>query len=197
VTRLAAIVLAAGQARRFGADKLLQPFRGAPLLAHAVNAARAAPVDRIVIVKRPGAALETLCAALAAEDARIALVDSASDLLSDSLLVGLAATCGAPGTFVFLGDMPLIPAELPKLMAARLNGAFAVQPIHEGKPGHPVLLSARAAALAAHVSGDRGAGEILRQHAKEVAYIEMEDERVALDVDTKADYEALMRRNED
>ena len=39
----AAIVLAAGSARRFGGRKLLAPFDGRPLLHHALAAARAAP----------------------------------------------------------------------------------------------------------------------------------------------------------
>jgi molybdenum cofactor cytidylyltransferase len=197
VTKLAAIVLAAGHARRFGADKLMQEFRGAPLLSHAVAAARAAPVERIVLVTRPGEALDTFCAAACAEEQRITSVKVASEALSDSLRAGLAAISGADGVFVFLGDMPLVPEGLTARMAERLEGAFAVQPAFAGKPGHPVLLSARAAALAQNVSGDRGAGEILRQHAGEVAYIETEDECVALDIDTKADYEALMRRGED
>jgi molybdenum cofactor cytidylyltransferase len=197
VTRLAAIVLAAGHARRFGADKLMQPFRSAPLLAHAISAARSDWVERIVIVARPSHAVDALCRAVRAEDSRIVCVRIASGALSDSLRAGLAAIADAEGVFVFLGDMPLVPEGLVDRMAARLEGAFAVQPVFAGRPGHPVLLSARAAALARNVSGDRGAGEILRQHAGEVAYIETDDERVALDIDTRADYEALMRRGED
>lgn len=197
MTQFAAIVLAAGQARRFGEDKLLQPVHGAPIVAHAINTARAAPVQRIVIVRRPGPVLDALCRAHAADDARIVLAENASEFLSDSLRAGLAAVRGAGGTFVFLGDMPLVPPELPALMAERLAGAFAVQPRFAGKPGHPVLLSARAAALAENVSGDKGAGEILRHHASEVAYIDTDDEGVALDIDTKADYDALIRRAKD
>lgn len=196
MTGLAAIVLAAGQARRFGADKLLQPLQGSPLISHAISAARAAPVLRIVVVKRPGAALDAVCRAHADADARIVLAECASEFLSDSLRTALAEARGADGTFVFLGDMPLVPSDLPALMATRLGEAFAVQPRFAGKPGHPVLLSARAVTLAENVSGDRGAGEILRHHADEVAYIDTDDAGVALDIDTMADYDALMRRED-
>ena len=51
---LAAVVLAAGSARRFGSDKLSAQFRGEPLVRHAIRAARAAPVDRVIVVAAPG-----------------------------------------------------------------------------------------------------------------------------------------------
>ena len=44
---LVALVLAAGSARRFGSDKLSAPFRGLPLVRHAIRAARANPVDSL------------------------------------------------------------------------------------------------------------------------------------------------------
>ena len=50
-------VLAAGSATRFGSDKLSALLDGEPLLFHAVRAARAAPVSRVIVVARPG--LET------------------------------------------------------------------------------------------------------------------------------------------
>ena len=47
---LAALVLAAGAGVRFGGNKLSAHFRGEPLIVHAVRAARAAPVERVVVV---------------------------------------------------------------------------------------------------------------------------------------------------
>lgn len=189
----AAVVLAAGRARRFGADKLSQPFDGAPLVGGAIKVACAAPVERIAIVVRPGSALQDYCSSVAAQDPRVAVVESDNEALSDSLRAGLAAVPRLDGTFVFLGDMPCAPPGLAARMAQRLGAAFAVQPMVDGKPGHPVLLSPRAAALAQLIQGDRGAGEMLRQHAAEVAYMEMDEPGVTLDIDTTADYEALTR----
>lgn len=48
------VVLAGGRATRFGADKLAQPYRGQPLLHHAVH--RLAEVcDDVIVVLAPGA----------------------------------------------------------------------------------------------------------------------------------------------
>lgn len=189
---LSAIVLAAGRARRFGADKLLQEFEGAPILAHALNAARAAPVARVIIVKRPGVELDRLCRAAAADDPRIEIVEIDSDAMSGSLRAGLAAAAG--GAFVFLGDMPRVPHAMAGRLAERIGDALAAAPVFEGRPGHPVLLSARAMTLAEGLEGDQGLGAALRARADEVVLVETQDEGVVLDVDTAADFERLVKR---
>jgi molybdenum cofactor cytidylyltransferase len=98
---LAAVVLAAGSARRFGSDKLSATFDGKPLISHAIRAAQAAPVDRVVVVAHPALDLGA--------STELALVRLASGALSDSLRAGLAAAGDVDGLFVFLGDMPLVP----------------------------------------------------------------------------------------
>ena len=52
---IAGLVLAAGEARRFGASKQLARFRGRPLLEHALAAMAAAPLQRLVVVLGAGA----------------------------------------------------------------------------------------------------------------------------------------------
>lgn len=179
--RLAAIVLAAGHARRFGGDKLRAPFRGEPLVAHAIRAARAAPVERVVVVCRAPFGL-------GGEELTIA-----SDALSDSLRAGLGAVADMDGAFVFLGDMPLIPPAIAPLLAARLGGRFAAVPTRDGQPGHPVLLAVRAFAPAAALTGDRGAGALLRTR-DDVAWVACGEPGVLLDVDAVADLARLEHR---
>ena len=189
--RLAAVVLAAGSSRRFGANKLLELFQGEPLVVHAIRAACAAPVERIVVVKQPNAEVTRHCRAIADADPRVELIALESAFLSESLRAGLQAVTDADGVFVFLGDMPLTPPHLAARLADKLGDRFAAVPTCQGRPGHPVLLSARAAALAQHLSGDQGAGALLRRLASDVAHFETHDDRVIFDVDTREDYERL------
>lgn len=192
---LVSLVLAAGHARRFGEDKLLKPLQGAPIIAYAMKAARAAPAARVIVVKRPGAALDQACRDAAEGDARVRFLDIDSAAMSDSLRAGLQAAGDAAGVFVFLGDMPLTPPHLAASLADKLEGHFAVAPRFAGAPGHPVLLSARAVQAAMTLEGDRGAGALLRQHEAEMAFLDIEDERVIIDVDTLEDYQRLARRD--
>ncbi len=184
-----ALVLAAGSARRFGADKLAARFRGEPLLAHAIRAARAAPVDRVIVACRPGADIGEWPGAPPVERAE---VDSTA--LSQSLRAAVAAAGNADGAFVFLGDMPLVPHDLAARLAAAIGDGYAAMPRVDGRPGHPVLLSARAMADAAALSGDEGAGRLLRARA-DVAFIACDEPGAVLDVDRAEDLATLAEKD--
>lgn len=178
---LAAIVLAAGRATRFGADKLLADFRGEPLVAHALRAALAAPVARVVLVGGTHLPISA--------DPRLSRVDGGAGL-ADSLKAGLAAVGEVDGVFVFLGDMPLVPHGLAARLAEALGDALAAVPGRDGQPGHPVLLSRAAMALVEGLAGDNGLGKLLRSRA-DVVRLAVDDAGAVADVDTPTDLGAL------
>lgn len=182
---LAAIVLAAGAGRRFGGGKLSALFRGEPLIAHAIRAARAAPVERVIVVCPPGLDIGGWPGTPSVEALRIA-----SPELSASLKAGIAAAQGCDGAFVFLGDMPLVPHEMAASLASMLDANFAAVPRHGGKSGHPVLLSACAFPEIAGLTGDQGAGPLLKARA-DVAFLDWPDNGVLIDVDRVEDLAAL------
>lgn len=187
----AALVLAAGSASRFGSDKLSATLDGMPLVQHAIRAARAAPVRRVVLVARPGLSLEVPANGTDAPPVEILRVQSTA--LSTSLKAGIAAIGDVDGLFVFLGDMPRVPHREAARLAAMLDDNFAALPRHQGRPGHPVLLSARALPHLATLTGDRGAGQILRGR-EDIAWDNVEDPAVLLDIDTPDELAALTRQ---
>ena len=188
--RLVALVLAAGAARRFGSDKLSASFRGEPLVRHAIRVARAAPVERVIVVCGHDLAVGEWPGEPPVETVRMA-----SAALSDTLKAGIAAAGEAAGAFVFLGDMPLIPADIARRLAEALDGNFAAIPRHAGKNGHPVLLAHRAFAAIAELAGDQGAGRLLRQHG-DVAFVDVGEDTILLDVDRVEDLVRLEGRDE-
>lgn len=183
--RLAAVVLAAGKATRFGGDKLSALLEGEPLLHHAIRAARAAPVERVIVVTRTGLDIGQWPGEPTVERAEIA-----SNALSVSLRVGIAAAQGMDGVFVFLGDMPRVPPQVAGQLARLLGDNYAAVPRYAGKSGHPVLLSARSFADIALLTGDAGAGKLLKTHS-DVAFVDCDDPGVLLDVDRPEDLDAL------
>ncbi len=179
----AAILLAAGHARRFGGDKLSARFRGAPLLSHALAAARAAAVERVILVGRgPVEGIEAT--------PPVTQVTIASDGLAQSLAAGLAAAGDVAGAFVFLGDMPLVPHAMAARLADALGDGFAALPRYDRRPGHPVLLARRAFATIMALRGDEGAGRLLRERA-DVVWLDTSDAGVVLDVDRLEDLDQL------
>lgn len=186
--KLVAIVLAAGSSTRFGGDKLSASFRGEPLLHHAIRAARTAPVDEVLVVARPDQPVGEWSG-----DPQVRSVPISSTALSESLKAGIAATGAVDAAFVFLGDMPLVPVEIAGRLAARLGNHYAAMPHHDGQPGHPVLLSARAFADVAGLEGDEGAGRLLKQR-DDVIFDDWPDERIHLDIDRVADLARLEAR---
>lgn len=184
---LAAIVLAAGAASRFGADKLAATFRGEPLLHHAIRAARAAPVERVIVVTGRHADPGDWPGEPPVEVIRIA-----STALSDSLKAGIAAAGDVDGAIVFLGDMPLVPHDAAHTLAAALGGHYAAVVRHEGEQGHPVLLSRRAFGDVMALTGDAGAGKLLKPRA-DIATLDWPDPGVRIDIDRREDLDRLER----
>lgn len=189
--RLDAIVLAAGLGARFGGQKLLAPYRGAPLLAHALRAARQAPVREVVVVTGDdldaGPAAD-LSATDAAAPLRLVTADRRREGMSASLRAGLAALAAdCEGVFVFLGDMPLIPRETPVALAGALGSALAAAPVFDGQRGHPVLLTAALFDPLMALEGDDGARAVLKSLGARLAIVEVDDPGVLFDVDRPAD----------
>lgn len=186
--RLEAIVLAAGAGTRFGGGKLLAVHRGRPLLDHALDAALAAPVDRVTVVIRPGdTAVTDLVAARAAPRLRTLIAPDAAEGLGASLRHGAAALDPASdGVFVFLGDMPDVPQDLAGALAAKLApGVEIVAPVHAGRRGHPVLFSRGCFEGLAALGGDRGAQGLMTKRA--LALLDTGAPGVLFDVDHRED----------
>lgn len=190
-----AILLAAGQATRMGQPKQLLDWQGQPLVRHVAQIALASPLAGLVVVL--GAYAPQVRAALVGLAGPLTLVtctDYATGQAA-SLRCGLAAL--PPETsaaLVLLADQPLItPALIEHLLAAfaATPAALAVVPRYQGRRGNPVLLAAALFAELRALEGDRGARDLLQQHAEHVRWLELDDPAVLSDLDTPDDYRRL------
>lgn len=137
------VVLAAGRARRFGADKRWATCRGEPLLAHALTVARAVCDRVLVVVDAPDARLNALLDRLPAE---VVICPEASDGLAASRRCALTRLEGdhtVEGVLIFLGDMPDVrPVDALRLIRSMRVAGRPVRPVHDDRPGHPVACPA-------------------------------------------------------
>jgi len=189
-----AIILAGGAGSRFGGGKLLTPYRSGLLLDGAVHAAMAAPVERVILVTghdadRVGHAAAKLAArAYPQRRFDVVFAERHAEGMAFTLQAGVAALSdNVGGAFVFLGDMPDIPVQVPAQLAARLGSRSAAAPLFNGKRGHPVLFAARLFPALLSLSGDQGARKILDALGEDLALLNVDHPGVLFDVDRPSD----------
>jgi molybdenum cofactor cytidylyltransferase len=110
--------------------------------------------------------------------------------LSTSLRCGIASLPeDAQAVLVLLADMPRISAaHIDRLIEAWDPARPAIiVPQHQNRRGNPVLWPRALFAEMQAVRGDRGARELLAQHAGQVQWVDIDDEAIFIDVDTPDD----------
>ena len=187
---IAAIVLAAGYARRMGRQKLLLDLRGKPVVRWSVEAVLPHVGDTLVVTGQDDAAVR---AALNGLNVRLAVNPRPQDGQGSSIAVG--ATALKPWTvavLVALGDQPRLPEGLiARLLAEReRSGKVIVAPVYRGTQGTPVLFSAEVFNELRALGGDAGARAVVQARPERVARVEV-DAPMPPDVDTPEDYARL------
>jgi len=188
--KIVGLLLAAGSARRFGGNKLLQRLPDGELIIATSARTLAATTDRCIALIRPDQPLLRQTVA----DLGIELIEvmNANEGMGVTLASGVQATRNAAGWVVALGDMPCLkPGTIRAVAKAICLGADIAAPFHEGQRGHPVGFAARWGGALSALSGDIGARDILREHANEIVRVPVDDPGCLLDIDTPADLQAL------
>ena len=199
---LAAIILAAGDSTRMGRPKaLLSDPDGRPFVARLVRSFLAAGIGEIVIVT---GSLHDAIVDVIARDAPpgrpvcVRNPDPSRGQLS-SLWAGLDAVSGSDvdGVLVTPVDIPMMrPATILRVVEAWAETrAPIVRPALGERHGHPVLFdrgvfdALRLAPLA------EGARVVVRANSDRVVNVAVDDEGCVVDVDTPADYEAVVGKS--
>jgi molybdenum cofactor cytidylyltransferase len=193
---IAALLLAAGAARRFGAPKLLQDLHGKPVVRWSAEALMGAPVDEVIVVVPPD--FDALRTALQGIDAYFVVNPHPALGIASSLACGVAAlSADTTAAIVSLGDEPMVSrtAAGRVLERYRAGGAQIVAPTYAGVRGHPVLFDRSVFDELRTFSGDVGARPVVDRDPQRVAFIEI-GEPMPLDVDTPEDLARLRRQTQ-
>jgi CTP:molybdopterin cytidylyltransferase MocA len=190
MTSPAILLLAAGASSRMrGADKLMEPVDGVPLLLRQARVAQATGMPVIVTLPVDRPARE---AALAGLDLMTVPVPDAALGLSASIRAGVRAA-GARPVLVLLADLPEITTADLSLLLARHAAApdlILRATAADGTPGHPVLFPEWALGGLAALRGDSGARDLLRQYSGRTELIALPGRHAVTDLDTPEDWAA-------
>jgi len=198
---LAAIILAAGDSTRMGRPKALLPDPdGRPFVARLVRTFAAAGLHDIVIVT--GSLHAAIAEAVAADGPPVApnLVNNPQPALGQvsSLWMGLdaASRLGVDGMLMTLVDIPLVRASTIQKVIDEWTRSRApiVRPAVGDRHGHPVLFDRSLFDALRHAPITEGARAVVHANADRIVNVQVDDEGCLLDVDTPADYNALIHK---
>jgi molybdenum cofactor cytidylyltransferase len=194
--RTAGVILAAGQATRFGATKQLQRWGETTLVGQVAQVALAAGLAPVLVVV--GHEAEQVVGTLA--HLPVTVVHNPAYAAGQATSVRAAAEAllalrpPQPNAALFLmADQPLItPAILETIRHThRQSLAPIVVPTHEGQRGNPVLFDQALWPELLALTGDTGGRALFQAHQDEVVLVEVDSSAVLQDIDTQEAYEAM------
>jgi len=182
------LLLAAGASSRMrGADKLLEPLQGEPLLRRSARTALASRAQDTLVVL--GANRPDRERALAGLPIRTVANMNWREGMGSSIAAGAAAVAPRTrGVVVLPADMPdITPALLDTLIAALppdAPGTILRPRMSTGTPGNPVLFGAAHLPALAALEGDAGARAVIDRNRDALRYVETGDTAILTDLDT-------------
>lgn len=187
---IAAIVLAAGFARRMGRQKLLLNLQGKAVVRWAVERLLPHVEDVVVVTGQDDAPVREALAGLAV---RYAVNPNPKAGQGSSIAVGVGAL--KPWTraaLIALADQPRIPdAVVPRLLETfARSGKAIVAPVYRGIQGTPVLFASEVFPELRALTGDAGARSVVRARPERVESVPI-DAPMPPDVDTPEDFARL------
>ena len=194
---ISAVILAAGESRRMGKqNKLLLPIGGEALLVKLVASVCASDVGQVLVVI--GHEAEKIRRELNEFPLNFVYNPNFSEGMTTSIKYGVKVVSHeCDGLLICLGDMPFInTSEINKLIHAyaknRIKGeGLIVVPVFKRQRGNPVLFSIEFRNDILEHKIESGCKEVIMKNSDSVMEIEMDDEKMLLDVDTMEDYQSV------
>jgi molybdenum cofactor cytidylyltransferase len=179
------LVLAAGRATRFGADKRLAVLPGGIRVIDTVlQEIKQSGLPFLVCLGADDAAL---AGELQQRDIAVHRCARATEGMGGTLAEGISQIAAYDGVLVSLSDMPWIKATTYAAVAAGLSAGEICVPRYELRSGHPVGFPARYFPELAALGGDSGARSLLEKYAISVHEVPVDDPAIHRDIDLPAD----------
>ena len=186
--KIGCVVMAAGNARRFGENKLAASLRGRSLILRALETVPAECFDSVVVVTQYPEIMR-----LAKEFHFAAIYNQHPDWgISHTIKLGLTELRDCDGVLFQVSDQPLLRGEsvaaLVELWKRQPDKIAALG--HGGVRGNPCLFPARFFPELMELREDRGGSAVIRRHEEDLMLLEVDGAEL-YDVDTVQSLEHL------
>ena len=187
--KLGCVIMASGQGRRFGGNKLMADFHGEPMIARALSATEGIFERRVVVTRHREVA--DLCKERGVEAVLHDYPDRA-----DTVRLGLEAVGDAAGCLFCPGDQPFLRQETVATLAlAAVNCPCAIwRTAFADSPGSPVLFPKWAFPELSSLPRGYGGGFVAKKYPQWVKTVSVRDKRELMDVDSPEDLRKLVEQ---
>lgn len=188
------IIMASGLSTRMGQCKLLLNYKGNPLIDMVLEAVEKSELQPKIIVTG-----NKKIAQLAKKRNLQTIINVNGHLgQSESIKIGVLNSDKADGYAFILGDQPYINYDFINKLIDEFeeNRNNIIVPIHKGRRGNPVIFPKKYREDLLSLQGDVGGRVLVKKYSEYIRFIEIMEENILLDIDTKEDYLRLMEENQ-
>lgn len=198
--KIAVVMLAAGNSRRFGANKLLCQVEGNPLYIRTMR--KLIKAGQILKKKKPYLELTftavvqygKMAEVLLDEGIQVVYNPHPEEGISSSLKIGLLADRDADACAFCVADQPMLSAEtVARLLDTFESGEKGIGYVaFKGRPGSPSVFSKKYFYELLALTGDVGGKRVIAAHEEDSFCVEAGSVLELEDMDTKEQYKRLV-----
>lgn len=186
------IIMASGNALRFGSNKLLTSFNGQPLIQHILDITDGLFSKRVVVTRYDKIA--QICQRQA-----IPYILHNKPYLNDTIRLGMAylEPLNPLGYLFCTSDQPFLQqSSLRRLCGSFLVAPYAIERLAYGSsPGNPILFPQDLAEELKALPQDQGGSVVAKKYPERVRLVQVQDKYELFDIDTVRDLrQALLLR---
>ena len=184
--QIGCVIMASGLGKRFGGNKLMADFHGAPLIQRALDATVGLFTHRVVVTRH-----ESVAALCREKNVTVVLHDLPHR--SDTVRLGLEALPDLDACMFLPGDQPLLRRETVAMLLEnwKENPDRIVRPAYEDSEGSPVLFPAWAFPELKNLPEGKGGGVVIKNHPQAVYRVSVANPFELADADTRSTLELL------
>ena len=184
--QIGCVIMASGQGKRFGSNKLMADFHGKPMIQRSLDATDGLFSKRVVVTRHKQVA--ALC-----REQHVDVVLHDLPNRNDTIRLGLEALGDLDACMFLPGDQPLLHRETVAMLleSRKEHPDSIIRPVYEDTEGSPVLFPSWAFPELLNLPEGKGGGVVIKNHPHAVHHVSVADPFELADADTPDTLETL------